>query len=47
MKNEANFDVVLLCDNKKHAGLKSLLSWAADDSRAKLTNRNTCLTYRI
>lgn len=47
MKNEANFDVVLLCDNKKHAGLKSLLSWAAYDSRAKLTSTNACSTLKI
>jgi len=47
MTQKENFDVVLLCDNEKHAGLRSLLSWAADDSHAKLTNRNTCLTYRI
>lgn len=47
MTQKENFDVVLLCDNENHSGLRTLLSLAADDSRAKLTNRNTCLTYRI
>lgn len=47
MTNENDFEVVLLCDNEKHAGLKSLLSWAADDSHAKLTSTNACSTLKI
>ena len=47
MTKDEDFEVVLLCNNENHSGLRTLLSWAADDSRAKLTNRNTCLTYRI
>ncbi len=47
MTQKENFDVVLLCDNEKHAGLRSLLSWAADDSHAKLTSTNACSTLKI
>ena len=47
MTKDEDFEVVLLCDNENHSGLRTLLSWTADDRHAKLTNRNTCLTYRI
>ena len=47
MAQKENFDVVLLCDNKKHSGLKTLLSWAANYSHAKLTSTNACSTLKI
>jgi hypothetical protein len=47
MTQKENFDVVLLCDNEKHAGLRSLLSWAANYSHAKLTSTNACSTLKI
>ena len=47
MTQKENFDVVLLCDNEKHAGRRSLLSWAANDSLAKKTSTNACSTLKI